>query len=54
MTKQLQLFDETANDIERQIEAILARRRAFCCSGIAGEDVALIRAALLAQKGGAL
>ena len=53
MNEQLQLFDDRNDDIERQIQAILARRRAFCCSGIGGEDVDLIRAALLAQKGGA-
>lgn len=53
MTQQLQLFDERHDDIEEQIQALLARRRHCCCSGIAGEDVAQIRAALIAKKGGA-
>jgi hypothetical protein len=50
MNEQLQLFDNRNDDIERQIQAILARRRHCCCSGVDGEDVALIRAALAAQN----
>lgn len=53
MTDQLTLFDDRSNDVEQQIQAILARRRHCCCAGIAGEDVALIRAALIAKQGGA-
>ena len=53
MSQQLQLFDESHDDIEQEIQALLARRRHCCCSGIAGEDVALIRAALIAKNGGA-
>jgi hypothetical protein len=41
MSEQLQLFDDRNDDIERQIQAILARRRHCCCSGVDGEDVAL-------------
>lgn len=53
MSDQLQLFDDRRDDIEQQIQALLARRRHCCTSGIAGEDVALIRAALIAKQGGA-
>lgn len=51
--KQLPLFSD-ACDIERQIQAILARRRFCNCSGADGADIDLIRAALIAKsKGGA-
>lgn len=43
-----------ADDIEQQLKALLARRRRLNCSGGRdGEDVALIRAALVAKQGGA-
>ena len=51
MSEQLQLFEEKHDDIERQIKILLDRRRRFCCSGINGEDVNLIRAALIEKKG---
>lgn len=46
---QLPLFAEgapDADDIERQVQAILSRRRAMNASGQAGEDIANIRAAI--------
>ena len=50
---QLPLFDESRDaEIERQVQAILARRRFCNCSGADGEDIDLIRAALK-EKGGA-
>ena len=42
---QLPLFSDT-DDIETQVQAVLARRRKFNCSGQNGEDIALIRAAI--------
>lgn len=45
---------ERGDDIEQQLKALLARRRRLNCSGGRdGEDVALIRAALVAKQGGA-
>jgi len=50
MNKQLDLFDDRSDDIEQQIQALLARRKRLNCSGGNGEDVALIRAAMLAKQ----
>jgi hypothetical protein len=43
--KQMELF-AVVDDIERQVQAIPARRRAYNTSGQKGEDIGLIRAAI--------
>lgn len=43
--KQIELFAEV-DDIERQVQAILTRRRAHNTSGQMGEDIDLIRATI--------
>lgn len=48
---QLSLFSNL-DDVESLIKQILARRRAYNCSGQNGEDIDQIRAALKAAKGG--
>lgn len=50
--KQIELFPEV-DDIELQVQAILARRRAHNASGQNGEDISLIRAAIAKAAGGA-
>ena len=49
---QMELFAEI-DDIERQVQAILARRRLHNTSGQDGEDIANIRAAIAKATGGA-
>jgi len=48
---QLELFSAEADDVEQEVQAILARRRAMNVSGQAGEDIHLIRAALKSARG---
>lgn len=51
MMQQLQLFPtRPTSDIEKAIAEILERRRRYGVSGQAGEDVALIRAALMRES----
>jgi hypothetical protein len=38
------------DDIERQVQAVLSRRRAHNCSGQNGEDITLIRVAIAQAK----
>lgn len=50
---QLQLFTQVSSDtvdVEQQVQAILARRRAMNASGQAGEDIVFIRAAITAKQ----
>ncbi|WP_156089051.1 hypothetical protein [Paucibacter sp. KBW04] len=47
---QLELFPEV-DDVEQEVQAILARRRAMNVSGQAGEDIDLIRSALKSARG---
>lgn len=48
MIQQLQLFPPLpSSDVERAIAEVLERRRRYGASGQAGEDIALIRAALM-------
>lgn len=42
---QLELFP-AVDEVEKEVQSILARRRAMNASGQAGEDIDLIRAAL--------
>lgn len=42
--------NDRSDDVEPQIQALLARRRRINCSGGNGEDAALIRSALLAKQ----
>lgn len=47
MAGQLLLFPIMTFDVEDPIQKILTLRRKYCCSGHAGEDIELIRAALM-------
>lgn len=49
MADQLLLFPSTTFDVEEAIRKILTLRRKYCCSGHAGEDIELIRAALMKE-----
>lgn len=49
MADQLLLFPIVTFDVEDAIEKILTLRRKYCCSGHAGEDIELIRAALMKE-----
>lgn len=49
MAEQLLLFPGTSTDVEAAIQKILSLRRKCCCSGQAGEDIDLIRAALMQE-----
>lgn len=49
MGEQLLLFPVTTPEVEAAIQKILKLRRACCCSGQAGEDIDLIRAALMRE-----
>lgn len=46
--EQMDLFGD---DVEQQVQAILARRRAMNASGQKGEDIANIRAAIIKARG---
>lgn len=51
MFEQLSLFAAVGvDDIDAEVQAILARRRAHNASGQAGEDIHLIRAAVAAGR----
>lgn len=51
MIQQLQLFPPRPSaDVEKAIAEILERRRRYGVSGQAGEDIALIRAALMKES----
>lgn len=50
--KQLPLFHDADADIDSQVRAILDSRRRNNCSGVNGEDVELIRRAIINSKGG--
>ncbi len=50
MFEQLSLFATVGvHNVEAQVQALLARRRAHNTSGQAGEDISLIRAAFAAR-----
>jgi hypothetical protein len=51
MADQLLLFPIKTVDVEDAIQKILKLRRKYCCSGHAGEDIELIRAALMKERG---
>ncbi|EKT4091511.1 hypothetical protein QEG23_000996 [Stenotrophomonas maltophilia] len=43
------LFPVAPIDVEDAVQKILALRRKYCCSGHAGKDIELIRAALMKE-----
>lgn len=49
MVEQLLLFSVTARDVDAAVQRILMLRRRYNCSGQAGEDADLIRAALVQE-----